>query len=100
MMDHVMANALYDIYGGLLTDRQQEILKLSIQEDLSLAEIAEELHISRPAVQESLRRAMDLLEHYEDKVQFKKIQDEVLAAAICDPVLYTKVLEIFDHADN
>ena len=31
---------LLDIYGGLLTTRQRELIKLHLEEDLSLGEIA------------------------------------------------------------
>ncbi len=44
-------------YGGLLTENQRRILSLHCEEDLSLAEIAEEVGISRQAVHESLSRA-------------------------------------------
>ena len=42
-MNKVYYNELYDIYGSLLTKRQQEILQLYFQEDFSYAEISEEL---------------------------------------------------------
>ena len=38
---------LYDFYGELLTDRQKEFFDLYYNEDLSLAEIAENAGISR-----------------------------------------------------
>ena len=44
-------------YGGLLTENQRRILSLHCEEDLSLAEIAEEVGISRQAAHESLARA-------------------------------------------
>ena len=44
-------------YGGLLTDHQRRILSLHCEEDLSLAEIAEEVGISRQAAHETLTRA-------------------------------------------
>ena len=48
---------LATFYGGLLTENQRRILSLHCEEDLSLAEIAEEVGISRQAVHESLSRA-------------------------------------------
>lgn len=38
---------LFDFYGELLTDRQKEFFDLYYNEDLSLAEIAENAGISR-----------------------------------------------------
>ena len=59
---------LYDFYGQLLTQRQQEYMDLYYREDLSLGEIAERFGISRQAVYDNLRRAGNLLEEYEAKL--------------------------------
>ena len=45
---------LYDFYGELLTDRQREFFDLYYNEDLSLAEIAENAGISRQGVRDVL----------------------------------------------
>ena len=37
-------------YGGLLTDKQRQVLSLHCEEDLSLGEIAEEVGISRQEI--------------------------------------------------
>ena len=39
--------ALLDIYGGVLTDKQRDVLDLYYNEDLSLSEIAANDEISR-----------------------------------------------------
>ena len=44
-------------YGGMLTEKQRRVLSLHCEEDLSLAEIAEEVGISRQAVHETIARA-------------------------------------------
>ena len=59
---------LYDFYGQLLTDKQQEYMELYYRHDLSLAEIAVKFDISRQAVYDNLRRSEDLLEEYETKL--------------------------------
>ena len=48
---------LYDFYGDLLTDRQKEFYDLYYNEDLSLAEIAENYGISRQGVRDVIVRA-------------------------------------------
>lgn len=48
---------LLDFYGPLLTDRQRELMALRTEEDLSLSEIAQTLHVSRQAVSDGLRSA-------------------------------------------
>ena len=50
-------NELMPFYLRLLTERQQEILKLYFYEDLSLTEIAENLNISRNGVYDTLKKA-------------------------------------------
>ena len=43
----VELNWLSAFYGGLLTDKQRQVLTLHCEEDLSLTEIAQEVGISR-----------------------------------------------------
>ncbi len=59
---------LCDLYGALLTDKQREALELSVNEDLSLAEIAENTGISRQGVRDQIRHAASLLCEYEEKL--------------------------------
>ncbi len=59
---------LLDFYGQLLTDRQYEILDLHYNDDYSLAEIAEQLDISRQGVYDNIRRGKALLCEYEKKL--------------------------------
>ena len=70
MIDKVCRNGLlYDFYGALLTDKQQYCFELHYLRDMSLSEIAGGLTVSRQAVHDILRRAEQLLEDYEDKLQ-------------------------------
>jgi len=65
-------NILYDFYGSLLTKRQQQIIELYYQHNLSLGEIAEEYKISRQAVYDLMNRAVKTLERFEEKLQLYK----------------------------
>lgn len=58
---------LYDFYGELLTDRQREFFDLYYNEDLSLAEIAENAGISRQGVRDVIVRAEAAMQEVEDK---------------------------------
>lgn len=62
-----MQTMLLDFYGELLTDKQRECYDLHYNEDLSLAEIAEQLGISRQGVWDNIRRAESTLEEIEEK---------------------------------
>lgn len=59
---------LYDFYGQLLSKRQQEVMALYHEENLSLSEIAEEFGISRQAVHDTLKKAEQALGEYEEKL--------------------------------
>jgi predicted DNA-binding protein YlxM (UPF0122 family) len=69
-------NLLMDCYLDLLTDKQKDYLNLYYGEDLSLSEIAEELDVSRNAVFDNLKRAVHLLEDYEDKLHLLEKHQE------------------------
>ena len=59
---------LYDFYAELLNDSQRRVVELYVNEDLSLSEVAEILHISRQGVRDSLGRAERKLRDYEQKL--------------------------------
>ena len=59
---------LYDFYGRLLTEKQRQVMELYHEENLSLAEIAEEFGISRQGVHDTLKKAEHLLTEYENKL--------------------------------
>ncbi len=82
---------LYDFYGQLLTNRQQQVLELYHEENLSLSEIADEFSISRQGVHDTLKAGEKALQNYEEKLglvkKFQKsrqaisrIDDEIEAA--------------------
>ena len=58
---------LFDFYGELLTERQKEFFDLYYNEDLSLAEIAENYGISRQGVRDVIVRAEGVMTDIEDK---------------------------------
>ena len=66
-MDALEMTLLFDYYGDLLTDRQRMCFDLRHNQDLSLAEIAEELNVSRQGVHDNLSRAEALLRNMEEK---------------------------------
>lgn len=59
---------LFDFYGSLLTEKQQQIIKSYFYNDLSLAEIADNIDISRQGVYDHLHRSEENLENYEAKL--------------------------------
>ena len=59
---------LFDFYGKLLTKRQREVMELYYEENLTLAEIADEFEISRQGVHDALKNAEKALKGYEEKL--------------------------------
>lgn len=59
---------LFDFYGPLLTERQQEVYEMYFHDDLSLGEVGEQLGVSRQAVYDILRRSAAIVEDYEEKL--------------------------------
>ena len=55
-------------YGGMLTDKQREVLALHCEEDLSLGEIAQEAGVSRQGVHDMLSRAAQKLLDMEERL--------------------------------
>ena len=66
MEEFVYYNNLFDVYGSLLTEKEQTTFKDYYQEDLSLSEIANENNVSRAAVQKTIKTVLDKLKYYED----------------------------------
>ena len=58
---------LLDFYGELLTEKQRLCMDLHYNEDLSLAEIAEQCGISRQGVWDNIRRGESALADIEEK---------------------------------
>ena len=76
---------LYDFYGELLTDRQREFFDLYYNEDLSLAEIAENYGISRQGVRDVIVRAEAAMTEIEDKTHIiRRFQQSRAAIAAID----------------
>ena len=62
-------NHLFDYYGCLLTEKQQEYFTSYYFDDMSLAEIADVYNVSRNAVHDQLKKIYSLLDYYEEKLQ-------------------------------
>lgn len=80
---------LLDFYGDMLTDKQREVVEAYYNEDLSLAEIAEDKDITRQGVRDSIKRAEQQLLEMEERLglakRFKAVQDSL--SLICDCAL-------------
>lgn len=86
-------NALLDAYEVLLTDKQREIVSYYYKEDFSLAEIAENMGISRAAVSDHLKRTVAILYGFEKKLKLvEKLSNRMR--------IYDKIRELKDPCLN
>ena len=106
-LEHVAETSqLFDIYGGLLTEKKHEVMQLYYEDDMSLAEIAEEFGISRAAVHDSLKSAEKSLREYEEKLalladyQKRKALIEELAAEVKTLGASEKLLAIIKELEE
>lgn len=67
-MIDVKIGLLFDYYGQFLTAKQREVMHLYFENDYSLSEIAEELHVSRQAVHDMIKKSKKALYEYEDRL--------------------------------
>lgn len=69
-----------DAYGSFLTDKQREAVSLYYAQDLTLAEIAAETHVTRQGVLDTLSRARRKLYKLEEQLQLvhggKEVNDD------------------------
>ena len=74
---------LYDCYAGALSDRCRDALDLYYNDDLSLAEVAEHLGITRQGVRDALQRGQEQLEFLERALGLVAREAEYKRAARC-----------------
>ena len=94
--EYIYYNALFDSYGALLNEREQEIFKLFYEEDLSLQEIANHRNVSKSAIGSAIKTINKKLAAYEEKLAFykKMLQLEEILLEIKDITLVTKIKDI------
>jgi len=68
--ERVQIAILTKYYGALLTERQQNILSMYVDNNLSLAEVSEELGISRQAVKDAIDNSLLTLKQTEERLHF------------------------------
>lgn len=96
MEDVVYYNNLYDLYGCLLTSKQQEYFEDYYFNNLSLAEMAENYEVSRNAIFKQIHIVTDKLIQYEEKLKLYEKREKLscLITEITDSKLREKFEEI------
>ena len=96
-MDALEMTLLFDYYGDLLTERQRMCFDLRYNQDLSLAEIAEELQVSRQGVHDNISRAEALLRNMEEKTGC--VSRDLAYRKACRPILHKAEL-LLEYKDE
>ena len=68
MEKSIKDSLLLDNYEQLLTEKQREIMRLYVDYDVSLSEIADQLDSTRQAVYDTVKSSLAQLETYENKL--------------------------------
>ena len=88
---------LFDFYGELLTERQKEFFDLYYNEDLSLAEIAENYGISRQGVRDVIVRAEAAMSEVEEKTHIIRRFHQSQAAIAAIDAAADKLLQAVNN---
>jgi len=95
----VRVGLLYGVYGGLLNENRRRVLAMWLDEDYSLAEIAQEENISRQGVYDSVKKSEQILSQTEQQlgvVRRMLIQDSIMRACERAVELPEEVSQAFD----
>ena len=96
MEDLFYFNELYDLYGELLTEKQQEYFEEYYFNNLSFSEMAENYDVSRNAIFKQIHIVTDKLKEYESilKLHEKRKKLENIIESIDDSTLKNKLEEL------
>lgn len=72
MAKNLEISYLLDFYGEVLTEKQRDVMEQYYNDDLSLAEIADNFGITRQGVRDSIKRGESILLELEEKVGFAR----------------------------
>ena len=94
MKERLYLITLYDLYGQLLTDKQQAYFEEYYFNNLSLSEMSELYDVSRSAISKSLKEIENKLNNFEDKLKIYNKLNKV-NKLIKDDKLKDKIEDIF-----
>ena len=102
MEEKVRISILLEIYGKLLTEKQNEYMDLYYNQDLSLSEIGDNNDITRQAVRTILLKSKKKLEEYEEQLKFMQKEEKIkkcieeLEETNADKKILKKIKQLID----
>ena len=101
MPKNLYISALLDVYGAVLNEKQRELCEYYYNEDLSLAEIAENVGITHQGVRDLIKRAEQTLMSLEESChyceRFLKLKELCYKAREGDNGAAEKIFDIIDE---
>lgn len=97
-MDRFEISTLRAYYGGLLTDKQDEMIRLHYDEDMSYGEIADMFEVSRNAVLDSINKGVKHLENYESALRL--VEKDIRLHALLDELADTADTAVLDKVEQ
>ncbi|MBE6670274.1 MAG: hypothetical protein E7601_08725 [Ruminococcaceae bacterium] len=89
---------LLDFYGELISDKRRNVLDLYYNNDYSLAEISEQIGITRQGVLDSIKKGKEELSFFEEKLNLAKRFEENEIAVQKIRAILSSEKTISDHA--
>ena len=96
MEDMIYYTELYDLYGELLTEKQQKYFEDYYFSNLTLSEMSENYGISRNGVHKGIKEACEKIEYYDSILKLKEKKNKIkeLTAKIEYKKLKEKLLDV------
>ena len=82
---------LLDFYADVLDEHVRNVMKAYYEDDLSLAEIASDVGISRQGIRHLIKKGEERIEFYESKLGLAKRYDEISSAAATLSDVYGRI---------
>lgn len=96
MGKNLEVSLLLDFYGDMLTEKQRSMVEYYYDDDLSLAEIAENEGISRQGVRDSIKRAEAQMLEMEERLGLSRRFRQMCAEAQTIKQLAEEIRQISD----
>lgn len=74
---HIRFGGLFDLYAPILTEKQRASCELLLRADLSIAELAEELGMTRQGAHDLIRRSREQLENIESSLHLQELKERM-----------------------
>lgn len=93
---------LYDVYQDLLTTKQKEYFESYYYDNYSITEISENFNVSRNAVHDQLKRTVQKLHDYEDKLHIlkKQKQRQIIIDKVKDLLEDKELIDLMDELEK